>query len=78
MSARNSGELVEDVERFAGELQKAGVAFAIVIGIPGIRSMRYWTNLTRFGRPGLEEFSRQMDHLKNKVHDRMQRQKPDA
>ena len=64
---RNSGQLVEDVEKFVAELHESGVAFTVVLGIPGVQSMRYWTNLSRFGRPGLQEFERQVRHLVNKV-----------
>lgn len=60
---------MEDVEKFADSLQQAGVCFTIVIGVPGIRAMRYWTNLSRFGKPAIEEFRRQIDHLSNKVAD---------
>lgn len=73
VGTKNSGQLIEDVESFARDLGEAGVAFTIVLGIPGIQAMRYWTNLSRFGRPGLEEFERQVRHLQNKVREKISR-----
>lgn len=70
---RSSGELMENVEAFANDLGNAGVAFAIVIGIPGVQSMRYYTNMARFGKPGLDEFKRQLRHLEDKVEKLVER-----
>jgi hypothetical protein len=73
VGTRNSGQLIEDVTNFAEDLNSANVAFAIVIGVPGVRSMRYWTNMSRYGRPGLEEFERQVRHMQNKVREQISR-----
>ena len=73
VGTRNSGQLMADVQNFAEDLQNANIAFCIVIGVPGIQHMRYWTNLSRFGRPGLEEFERQIRHMQNKVREQISR-----
>ena len=66
MSTRNSGDLMQECENFSRTLEQAGVCFTLVVGVPGIRHQRYWTNLSRFGDPGIDEFERQVKELANK------------
>jgi hypothetical protein len=68
---RNSGEIVEAAEKLVMDLDKAGCAAVVVFGIPGIRSMKYATNLARFGQPGLDEFAAQIRRLQDKVQRRI-------
>jgi hypothetical protein len=52
-------------------LKHIGVMYVLLVGIKGQRGLRFWTNASQFGRPGLDELKRQTEKLIKLVENRV-------
>lgn len=51
---------MDPFEDMVTSMMEMGVMYALAIGIQGQGAIRYWTNVARYGRPGLEMFKARM------------------